>query len=85
MPNVAFRWPVSGDTSPAMASVDMQVADRLGDPAGLFAAGSGTHNSITVDLPEAGKPYTGIWIGTTAPQAAAVTELEGGSGNGGAE
>ena len=84
MSNFAFRWPQSGDTVPAMASVDMQVADKFGDPSGLFAAGSGTHNSITVDLPESGKPYSGIWVGTTSPQPAAVTELQGGgSGNGG--
>lgn len=84
MPDFAFRWPVSGDTSPAMASVDVQVFDRLGDPAGLFSGGSGTHNTITVTLPDSGKPYTGAWVGTTVSQPAAVTELQGGgSGNGG--
>ena len=77
MSQFAFRWPQSGDTSHEMASVDMQVFDRLGDPSGLFAAGSGTHNSITVSLPDEGKPYTGAWVGTTEPQAAAVTELVG--------
>ena len=83
MSQFAFRWPPSGDTSHEMASVDIQVSDRLGDPAGLFAAGSGTHNTITVDLPDEGKPYTAIWIGTTTAQPAAVTELGGESGNGG--
>jgi len=83
MSDFAFRWPQSGDTALEMAAVDMQVADRLGDPVGLFAAGAGHSHQITVGLPEAGKPYTGLWIGTTTPQPAAVTELQGGSGNGG--
>lgn len=82
MPGFAFRWPQSGDTVPAMASVDVQVFDHLGDPVGLFAGGSGTHNSITVTLPDSGKPYTGLWVGTTVSQAAAVTELQS-SGDGG--
>ena len=81
MPEFAFRWPQSGDTSPAMDSVDVQVFDELGDPAGLYAGGSGTHGQITVTVPNTN--YYAIWQGTTTPQPCAATEIGGGSQGGG--
>jgi len=80
MPEFSFRWPESGETSPPMSSVDVQVFDELGDPAGLYAGGSGTSNAIQVTV--ANTNYRAGWQGV-AEGACAATELQGSDNGGG--